>query len=267
MAAISRQLGDTDTALATYERALQLAESVDARSEMAEISQTLSTIYEELGRSEDALRNLQLAYRTRESINDTEALKLIGILESERDLAESALLLTQSSQRQTWLIGIAVFLLIVTAQLAVFARSRSRSLATVQSHVRELELAKALLEESELRYRSLFNDAVVAKYVIDLETRRVLEANEPAIQLSSIPASGLVDLPIAYLAPEWLRESMVNLDRLGDEDLFLTVTWFDADADRRYADICFKAVAMKGKECVIVAVHDSTEEKRWQSNR
>ncbi len=88
------------------------------------------------------------------------------------------------------------------ARIHVDTRDELHDLATGFNHMAaELEATLADLRENEARYRTLFNQANDAIYVVEPHTGRIVDANAKASQMTGYTAAKLHEMVIANLYP------------------------------------------------------------------
>ncbi|MCA8954122.1 MAG: response regulator [Planctomycetes bacterium] len=118
--------------------------------------------------------------------------------------------------------------------------------------------AQRAASESEQRYRALFQTSVVPTLVIDLETRTVVDLNEPARSLCGTPR-GSAPVDLAELEPEWVRIALCRLfeSDTGDEAA-LDDCWIERSGGLRWTEIRGSKVAVDGRRCCLVSVRDTT---------
>lgn len=278
MAGIYVKRNDLETAERLYMRALDAAGRANARSEIAEINRALSSLYEAQGRPGFALSALRSAYEIDKLIDAGEVREKLVELETARELAEKELEnsqalaakereLARNKQRQVALGVLSAVLLVFAIQLAFYARSRARTLSSIRSYVTRLEETTTSLTESEQRYRSVFNNAVMPNYLVALDTGTILDANEPAAELSSLTREEIKNITVDALKPEWLRGALDNLAKLSDEALQVSKSWLDHEHERKFSDIWMNPVSVDGRRCALITVHDATEERRNEEER
>ncbi|MEM9184744.1 MAG: ATP-binding protein, partial [Pseudomonadota bacterium] len=232
----------------------------NALSEQLEIQEELANIYEALGRDSDALAALRRAHEIEEEIDYPGAAKRIKELEAARRLAENELALARQSQRQRLLLIAAAFLVLLAVSLTAYARSRGRLLSQVQRTALELS-------DSEQRYRSLFNDTSEPRMLIDLEVGRVIDANEPAAALCGRPVAAILGQDLTELQPEWLSRALLRGEEASHSPIGVHESWFTPSGEEEFADVWIAPVPLQGRRCALVAIHDTTVNRREEEDR
>ncbi len=258
--AVYQRAGDLVQAEQVFTEALEAAESANALSEQFEILEHLAEVYEALGRDSDALAALRRAHDLEEEIDYPGAAKRIKELEAARRLAENELALARQSQRQRLLLIAGAFLVLLAVGLTAYARSRGRLLARVQQTALDLS-------ESEQRYRSLFDDNAEPRFLIDLEAGRVIDANKPAARLCSTSADDLLGQELSKLQPDWLGRALSRSADAGDSPIGIHESWFTPAGEEEFADVWIAPVPLQGRRCALVAVHDTTADRREEEER
>ena len=156
-----------------------------------------------------------------------------------------------------------VLALLGAAALFALYRARARSLSEVRRSHEELRVAAARLRESETRYRSVFENAVLPKLLIDPRARTIVEANGQAEQLCEVASGALEGLSLDRLRPTWLAESL----GVWTDEAILEREWRDAEGSVRHVRLWFSAVTIEGQPRVVVTIHDVTERHRLEEER
>ena len=281
IAAIHRRQGRLDESLNYYNRALDQAVAWEAREEQAEIHRGLSEVYEDLGDHEGALRSLRrhrvlaeelTSAESQQRLSELEARYAVASKQREVDALERAqvtqqLELSRQRVRQILLFGTTLLLAAAALALFVVSRTRARSLAEVREANDELRKTTDRLLESELRYRSVFHDAVVPRLLVDLDRRQVIDVNEPAARLCGQTRDGLRGSDVEDLSPEWLARVLSQLDRRADEAIHHAEEYREPGGGARVAEVWASPLEIDHRACAAVTVHDATEERRRDEER
>ena len=135
--------------------------------------------------------------------------------------------------------------------------------------ISERHATQMALRDSEMRYRSLVDHAPEAIVVIDPETRKFLEANEPALRLFKMTRDQLVGLHLdavsAELQPDGQRSiaprQYLKSAAAGESQVF---EWTHRDAGGRDVPCEVRLVRLQGgpKPLVRASITDISERKR-----
>ncbi|MEO1574390.1 MAG: tetratricopeptide repeat protein, partial [Pseudomonadota bacterium] len=168
------ELNEPEKARPYLERAADMAIQAGAARERAEVLRMLSEVYEALQQPVQALDVLRQSRTLYDALDVTAAEQQLRVLESAREVAEADLRLSQQARRQSLLIYVVLTMLLATAALLAYTRSRATLLARVRASRDALEVSAQSLRESEQRYRRLFDNAVVPKFLVDPHSGRLL---------------------------------------------------------------------------------------------
>ena len=126
---------------------------------------------------------------------------------------------------------------------------------------KEMEQA---LRESEERYRSIFANDPLAKWVIDRETHRYLHVNESALRQYGYTRDEFLRMTIADLRPEEdvprAKDAMTRVG--GGATNFGIFRHRRKDGALIEAEVSGHAVALDGRSVVVASARDVTEEQR-----
>ncbi len=248
------------------DRAYVAAESVGARSEKAALLELMAQLHTATGSHEEALTAFQQHREISDEIDRDSASVKIAQLEAEREIVLKELELNRQRSRTTALILTTLLLLLSTAGLVLFLRARSRTLAAFQWSNKQLKEAARQIQESEQRYRSLFYDGVVPKFLLDVETNRLVDANESAARLCGTERSSLRDLPLESLEPAWLRRVASHCGAISEVEES-TARFVDEFGAEHQVQVRLAPVNVKGRSSVVATIHDLTEEERLEQER
>lgn len=241
--------GKARAAIPLFEQATALASSINDLRDEADGYGALSKALEAGGDHARALSAFQRFHDLQTKLDAGESRRRVAELEAryksrERDREIAALTTLAASRREQlrWLIAGSV---VLGASLILLGFS----------YVHRVRAQKAL-EQSEQRYRALFQNSVVPTFLIDAETRRVIELNEPARALCG-SATGI---EAKAVEPEWVRRALTQaLEPGGAEALASDDRWTDAHGARRWTEIRGSSVTLGHRACRLVAVRDATE--------
>ncbi|MEW5984648.1 MAG: PAS domain S-box protein [Acidobacteriota bacterium] len=134
--------------------------------------------------------------------------------------------------------------------------------------VRERGAAQQSLRESEALFRSVFEDHVAVKLIIDPDTGQIVDANKAAADFYGWPREQLRRMrihEINTLPPEDLRAAMETA-RLG-HGAFFQFRHRRADHSVREVEVFSSTVKTWGRDLLHSIVHDVTERKRAEEER
>ena len=263
---IYSQRGEYQRAGDYLQRGMAAAKAVDARSEQVAMLEMLARIYEAQGELESALDATRRHREIEAGLGKDAAAVRIAQLEAEREIALRELDLSEQRTRATVLLAASALLLVIVAGLFLYGRARSRNLAALRTSHEKLRDATAQIQESEQRYRSLFFDAVVPKFLVDVESNRLVDANVAAARLCRVEPGDLQDLPVESLEPVWLRRVATQCRGLTADETVVT-GFQDFTQRERSAEVKLAPVTVRGRPSVVVSVHDVTEERRLEQER
>ncbi|MEM7457215.1 MAG: tetratricopeptide repeat protein, partial [Planctomycetota bacterium] len=177
------------------ERALENAEASDALDEQYTLRRSLVRAYEASGEHQNASKSAigllefseehydpEIAIRVAEIEAKTklrDQTKTIETLNSDLSAEQISTRRRESGQR---LLIYAVLSLLGIAIAIIFAGKR-RSRHATQKNEKQLAHTVQKLRQSERRFHRVFDDSVIPKFLIDVRTRKVLKANQPAQRL------------------------------------------------------------------------------------
>ncbi len=148
-----------------------------------------------LGYKQDELRSL--AYpssgRMKKSRNS-----FLATLEKEHKISDTGIELSKKDHTTIWAL--------VTASLG-----KDSAVICSIIDISERKRLNDILDESELRYRTLFDFACDAILIHDLDGR-IFEANRAAVDLFGMPGEKLVTMTLPNLDRDGVRQHTVRLD-------------------------------------------------------
>ena len=270
--------GDYERAASAYQRALVHAQDAGARSELAACALGLADAYQGLGRFEEALDAFRKHVEVTEELDRTETARRIAELEagtaiaakqSELDALEherivQELELSRQETRQRFLVAGSLLLLAATFGLVMAFRTRVRALAVVRRQHEQSRRTANELRESEERYRSVFEDSVVPRLIVDLERGSLIDANGPAGSLLQRDPCALRGALFDDVAPVWLADTIASEQ---SNEGPLVEQWQDARDETRWSEVWVTPLTLSDRRCAVVTVYDVTERHRIERVR
>ncbi len=267
LGALFRQQGRLDQAQIHLERALQAAQTADAKLEQAELHESLSEVYEALGNDSMALAALRSHRALVKELDFGKVREKVLAEEAQHALRHKEQELDRERQQRTLLAGGSAVLFSLVLALFFVIRARSRALATIRRSHEELRQASRKLRESEQRYRSVFEDALVPRLIIDLDLGRVVDANQPAAGLCHRSERPLEGCDVEKLRPGWIARHLDPADERGSSEQVPLEQWIDEHGETRYSQVWVSPLPMEGHRRVVVAIQDVTETRRLEEAR
>ena len=131
----------------------------------------------------------------------------------------------------------------------------------------QIERAMRELRESEARYRRLFDDPNMAKLLIDLNTGRMINANEPASKLLGIPISSLLGKTNPTLASPWLTRILARLTEEEGEETSFIETFRIGRGELRDYEAWVSLLKISDEPTALITLHDVTERRRLEEEQ
>jgi len=135
----------------------------------------------------------------------------------------------------------------------------------------ELFISKVKAEESELQFKSLFENAADAIFIADQESGTIVHANLAAENLLLLPHSKIIGLNQANLHPKHTREFATSSFQMHQLETsksrvthFIENTIIRTDGTEVPVEILASEVIYKGKKCLMGTFRDITERKKSQ---
>lgn len=138
----------------------------------------------------------------------------------------------------------------------------------VSLDVTERVRTQRALEESESRYRHLFEQSAAMQMVVDGETRRVLDVNEPALAFYQYPRDVIVGMRADRLQDPPDPPDVGWLDALlRDGAAHVHRTHVTARGARRAVEIYATVITRGGRRLAHLVTHDVTDRVRAEAER
>lgn len=133
-----------------------------------------------------------------------------------------------------------------------------------------IRLYRKRLEESEVKYRSLFDSAPNPIFVVDAETEIILDANHRAEELYNYPPEKLLGMPFKNLGQDDLKNSLAvtmqqenseagNKDSVKDYVYFPRILHLKNGGHPFYVNMHACPISYGGRQAIVVAATDITE--------
>ena len=153
-----------------------------------------------------------------------------------------------------------------TAHLSTLQINGKKLYISVQEDVTERKQAAEALEESEDRYRSLFQNNHAVMLLIDPETAEIVDANPAAATFYGYPLEELKAKKMTEINTLPLETVRSRMQRAcsGEEQHF-TFQHRLADGVIREVEIFSGPIIVKGKKLLYSIVHDITERRRLEA--
>lgn len=132
--------------------------------------------------------------------------------------------------------------------------------------VSEKKRAEAAIRENEERYRAVVEQTSEGIYLVDLETRNILEANAALLGMLGYTAEEITDLRMYDIIAHEAASIDKNLARLG-EDKRLAIgerTYRRKDGALVPVEVSTNLIYHAGRHVVCITVHDMTLRKRHE---
>jgi PAS domain S-box-containing protein len=130
----------------------------------------------------------------------------------------------------------------------------------------ELQRRTEELEKSEAKYRALMQEAGEAILLVSFETRRILEVNDSATELTGRPREALLGCTVADVipVPELAQES--TYQGLAGGGNVRSSMRLGAGEGTRHVDVSLTRVSFSNERILQVICHDVTERERFAAH-
>jgi PAS domain S-box-containing protein len=129
----------------------------------------------------------------------------------------------------------------------------------------EHKLAEVTLQESEARYRALFQGAAEGILVADIETKKFLYTNPTLCRMLGYTEEELELMSIVDIHPkkdlEWVLDEFMAQAR-GEKTVAADIPCLRKDGNTLWADISTAPIVINGKECNVGFFSDISERRR-----
>ncbi len=137
--------------------------------------------------------------------------------------------------------------------------------STVRRRTAELKTSMESLQESEARYRALFEGAAEGILVADIETKKFIYANPAICRMLGYTQEELVALGITDIHPaESLERIIAHFESNDDKQLIPDIPCLRKDGGVIYADITKAPAVVDGRECNVAFFTDVTQRKKLE---
>jgi PAS domain S-box-containing protein len=126
---------------------------------------------------------------------------------------------------------------------------------------RKVEERTLELQESERKYKMLFESSPLPKWIIDMEEYRFQAVNEAAIKHYGYSREEFLSMTAVDIRPESEREKFLNFNRTFPDKAQNIGTWKHQKKDGTVIDVelTVQYILYNGKSCRLVVVNDVTE--------
>ncbi|OGR24538.1 MAG: PAS domain-containing sensor histidine kinase [Desulfobacterales bacterium RIFOXYA12_FULL_46_15] len=131
-----------------------------------------------------------------------------------------------------------------------------------------IRLYRKRLQESELKYRSLFDSAPNPIFVVDASTETILDANPRAEELYEYPLEALFGMPFQKLGQDHIKDSPIAVQPYGDTGksgsardyvYYPKILHLKNGGHPFYVNMHACPISYGGRQAVVVAITDITE--------
>lgn len=142
----------------------------------------------------------------------------------------------------------------------------SEAVNAQRSEIAQREQAEDKLREAEERYRLIFEQILDAIVLVDRETGRFIDFNEPAHQRLGYTRAEFAQLGISDVeAGESRRDVSQHISRIGAQgsDVF-EARHRTKSGDIRHVSVSTRRITLRGRQVVLALWHDFTERRRME---
>lgn len=131
-----------------------------------------------------------------------------------------------------------------------------------------IRLYRKRLQESELKYRSLFDSAPNPIFVVDASTETILDANPRAEELYEYPLEALFGMPFEKLGQDHIKDSPIAVQPYGNTEnsglardyvYYPKILHLKNGGHPFYVNMHACPISYGGRQAVVVAITDITE--------
>ncbi len=131
-----------------------------------------------------------------------------------------------------------------------------------------IRLYRKRLQESELKYRSLFDSAPNPIFVVDAATETILDANPRAEELYEYPLEALFGMPFQRLGQDHIKDSPIAVQPLGNTEAsgpakdyvyYPRILHLKNGGHPFYVNMHACPISYGGRQAIVVAITDITE--------
>ncbi len=226
------QLEDSEQAVAALEEALTTAETLGAMGEEAKCHWELAQIYKKAGRYAEALHCYERYHDLNETIFKEKAAAQFESLQVLHELEQA-----QMEQEMTQKHHLAL-------EKEVAVRTR----------------AEKSLQESEARYRQMFEGHTAVQWIVDPETSRIVDVNPAAAKFYGFPREEMRQMLITrvnVLPPEEIKARLAQAKR--EARTYHVVPHRLASGDIRQVEIHANPITIHGRTLLYAILHDVTD--------
>ncbi|NKQ34281.1 MAG: tetratricopeptide repeat protein [Chloroflexi bacterium] len=226
------QLGDFEQAVAALEEALTIAETLGAIGEEAKCHWELARIYKKTGRYAAALRYYERYHDLNETIFKEKAAAQFESLQVLHEMEQ-----VQREQEM--------------AQKHHIALEKEVAVRTQ---------AEKSLQESEARYRQMFEGHTAVQWIVDPETSLIVDVNPAAAQFYGYTREEMRQMPIAHinvLPPEEIAARLAQAKR--EARTYHVVPHKLASGEIRQMEIHANPITLHDRTFLYAILHDVTD--------
>ncbi len=136
---------------------------------------------------------------------------------------------------------------------------------SVQEHISERMKADRALQESEIRYKALFESSPDGILIADVETRKFQYANPALCAMLGYTAAELNRMGVADIHPKGALKHVISefeAQVRGEKTLAPDIPCLRKDQTLVYADVNSRNVVLDGRQCNVGFFRNTTERKK-----
>lgn len=151
-----------------------------------------------------------------------------------------------------------------TTKIPIFEKGKIIRIVTEIRDVTEREKANASLAESEEKYRNLFEHSNDSIFIIDPQTRSLIDFNEDAAKELGYTKEELLSLKVEDFAGGFTREAIDEMigDLFKEGSKSLEAVHVRKDGTKIDVDLRLRVIEYKGKQVIQSIVRDITDQKK-----